>query len=390
MREHLSPKDKPIPSDERIPKRKPTLNQDTQRLDPAQMREHLSPKDKPIPSDERIPKRKPTLNQDTQRLDPAQMREHLSPKDKPIPSDERISNTRSILKEKRISRNRSHSKAEAVEAYSEAKAEMHSEVEPYSETEAVEPYLKIEPYSEDESYSSEDESYSKEIVPYYQNQPESSALVPSISTALEPYKISSMIEQVQPQGILPTLPTFVKEEKNSEPWLTDKLPWGFPRRPPDVAGKIILINQSQELPDYPNVILGLVNMLTELIWMIPNDTMKKEEERLQVTIVRIRTNKEDAKKEELKDVRLIGYLRGANLTLGDLVWFWGWHRKGSLLVRKGYNWTSKAIVETHSMGLIMPALVVLILLGIAFLVFLAWPSVSSGLSSFFLLAPHKP
>ena len=227
------------------------------------------------------------------------------------------------------------------------------------------------------------ESSSRDIVPYQRGA--NYGLVPTNPyTALEPYKVSNAVEQYQPQGILPALPTFVKEDKRP-PHDKDKLPWGLPRRDPDVAGAIILINQSQELPEYPNLIVGLTNLLTELIWLIPNDTMRKEEERLQVTTIRIRC--ED---DEKKDIRLIGYLRGANLTLGDDIWFWGWHRKGSLIARKGYNWTSKAVVTTHTLGLIVPALTLLILLGIGFLLFLAWPSIGSVIDSFVHLVPNKP
>src|SRR5256885_6816659 len=52
------------------------------------------------------------------------------------------------------------------------------------------------------------------------------ALLPSPSTALEPYKISTAIEEYLPQGLLPAMPTFPKEERPNL-WETDKLPWGF-------------------------------------------------------------------------------------------------------------------------------------------------------------------
>ncbi|HWS82860.1 MAG TPA: hypothetical protein VN207_01225 [Ktedonobacteraceae bacterium] len=241
-----------------------------------------------------------------------------------------------------------------------------------------------EVYSEDDGTYSENRSYSRELVPYSLYQPGNSGLIPSSSIALEAYKVSTAIEAYLPQGILPAMPTFPKEE-HFDPFENAKYPWGFPRRAPDVKGTIIQIQQSQELPEYPNLIIGITNMLTELIWLIPNDTMKKEEERLQVTTVRIRCSN-----DEKKDARLIGYLRGANLTLGDAIAFWGWHRKGSIIVRKGFNHTSNAVVDTHTMGLIMPALTLLILLAIGFLMFLAWPSISSAFGSFLRLVPTKP
>jgi translation initiation factor IF-1 len=132
--------------------------------------------------------------------------------------------------------------------------------------------------------------------------------------------------------------------KKDEPPPHDKsqLPWGLPRRDPDVAGTIILIQQSQELPEHPNLITRIISLLRELIWLFSHDSMRREEERMQVTTVRVRCSS-----DEKRDARLIGSLRGANLTLGDNVWFWGWHYKGSLIVRKGYNWTTKAIVSAR-------------------------------------------
>jgi hypothetical protein len=287
------------------------------------------------------------------------------------------------------------------DSYSEIGPEIYSEVahgeqflerglysndDPYSET-GAEIYFEVAHDEQSLEHGSEphsdDEAYSRGVVPYQLGG--SAGVVPiNPNTALEPYKVSNAIEQYQPQGILPTLPTRVKEDKRP-PHDKNQLPWGLPRRDPDVAGTIILIQQSQELPEYPNLIVGLTNLLTELIWLIPNDTMRKEEERLQVTTLRIR-----CENDEKKDIRLIGYLRGANLTLGDEIWCWGWHRKGSLIARKGYNWTSKAVVTTHTLGLIVPALTLLILLGIGFLMFLAWPSISSVVDSVVHLMPNQP
>jgi hypothetical protein len=299
-----------------------------------------------------------------------------------------------ISREQGTSRKRSYPKAEPVEPRPQARDEVDSEVESYvADAELYETRPEVYVDEDVDETSSDDEmdepyaknkSHTKGLVPYSMYQPGNHGLVPIQSTALEPYQISNAMQEYLPQGIVPCMPTFVKEEQRDS-WLDDKLPWGFPRRPPDIAGIIIQIQQSQELPEYPNLILGITNMLTELIWLIPNDTMKSQDERLQVTTVRIRVN------DKIKrDARLIGYLRGANLTLGDTVSFWGWHRKGSLIVRKGYNHTSQAIVDTHTLGLVLPALTLLILLGIGFLLMQAWPSMSSGLGSFLHMVPHKP
>ncbi len=394
-------RNRPLPREGRSPTNKPSSREEPildRRLLPREERvagNKLLSGEEPSPASRPLPRKKPPSST----TKPASG-EDLSSQNKPLSSEMSTLERKSLPRKEQISRKRSSSK---IEANSKAKIDKsYSEPEPYLEDErssepepyprnnpylADESYAEDEAYSEDESYAedeaySEDESYaedeayesySKQLVLYHQNQLAKQA---NLNTALEPYQISADAQAYLPANLLPDLSTFVKEDKQArpKPWETDKLPWGLPRRDPDVEGTIIQIQQSQELPDYPNIVLGIVNMLTELIWLIPNDTMKKEEERLQITTVRVRTSN-----DERRDVRLIGYLRGANLTLGDDVWFWGWHRQGSLTARKGYNWTSKAIISTHSMGLVVPALILLILMGIGFLLFLAEPSIAAGL-----------
>ena len=134
--------------------------------------------------------------------------------------------------------------------------------------------------------------------------------------------------------------TSLDEDRNS-PYDKRKIPWWLPRRDPDIAGKIVQIQQSQELPEYPNLLISFKNLLVELIWrFIPHNTMRREEERWQITTVRVRTS--DGEK---RDARLIGFLRETTITLGDDVWFWGWHRKDCLIVRKGYNWTLDVVIK---------------------------------------------
>ena len=134
----------------------------------------------------------------------------------------------------------------------------------------------------------------------------------------------------------------LKKDEPPPPHDKSQLPWWVPRRDPDIAGTIILINQSQELPEFPNLITRIGSLLHELIWLFSNDSMRREEERMQVTTVHIRCS--NGKK---RDARFIGTLRESNLTLGDYVWFWGRYCKDSLIVRKGYNWTSKTIVAVR-------------------------------------------
>src|SRR5262249_28031897 len=126
------------------------------------------------------------------------------------------------------------------------------------------------------------------------------------------------------------------------------------RRRPDLSGKIIHMREEMEFPDYPSVLRAIVDLMSEFIWMAANQPTHTEGERIQITIIRLRTSD-----GQLKDARLMGYQRGANLSLGDLVSFWGWKRRGSLMVKKGYNHTSKAIIITNVMSMLIPGLIVL-------------------------------
>jgi len=148
----------------------------------------------------------------------------------------------------------------------------------------------------------------------------------------------------------------LEEVENPEPWKTDRLPWYLPRRRPRLTGKIVSMRNEMEFPDYPNVLRALADLIAEFIWIAANQPSHKEGERIQVTILRVRTS--DGR---LQDARLMGYMRGADLTLGDQVSFWGWKRRGSLLVRTGYNHTSRATITTNMMSMFLPGLILLAL-----------------------------
>jgi hypothetical protein len=171
------------------------------------------------------------------------------------------------------------------------------------------------------------------------------------------------MQPYHPQQAL--LQTLIAEEKSlidPEPWRTDRLPWHLPRRRPHLSGKIIHIRSEMEFPDYPSILRAIVDLMSELIWMAANQPAHREGERIQITIVRLRTSD-----GQLKDARLMGYQRGANLSLGDLVSFWGWKRKGSLMVKKGYNHTSKATIITNMMSMLVPGLIVLAIVSALFI-----------------------
>lgn len=195
---------------------------------------------------------------------------------------------------------------------------------------------------------------------------------PAAHRYYEPVSQSATPYQTNDQGgfgssLFP--PTLISEEKSFE--LPDSFPRGLriPRRSPDVTGIIVHVQSAEEFPDYPNFIRAIVDLLTEFIWIVPNQPVHKEGEHILVTTVRIRT--QDGEK---RDVRMQGYLRGANLSLGDMISFWGWQHKGSLIVRTGYNHTSKATVTTHAIGMLIPALIILLILAVGFTIFFLWRS----------------
>jgi hypothetical protein len=62
----------------------------------------------------------------------------------------------------------------------------------------------------------------------------------------------------------------------------------------------------------------------------------------------------------LKDSRVRGVMRGATISLGDQVSLWGMRRNGVLFVGRGFNHTTKGVISTHSIGLLVPALIVIV------------------------------
>ncbi|GHO96374.1 hypothetical protein KSF_064220 [Reticulibacter mediterranei] len=178
------------------------------------------------------------------------------------------------------------------------------------------------------------------------------------------------------EQIFPTIP--IKETKIFR--LPEEFPrsiW-LPRRRPDVTGIIIHVQSAQEFPDYPNLLRALVDLVTEFIWLVPNQPVHKEGERILVTTVRVRLQS-----GEKRDVRIQGNLRGANLSLGDMISFWCWKYRGSLMVRTGYNHTSKAIITTNAIAMFIPAIILLLIL-IAFLAaFFSWNHILPAIPGFF-------
>ncbi len=199
-----------------------------------------------------------------------------------------------------------------------------------------------------------------------------------------PYENSMDLQPYYPQPS--PFQTRVLEEEAAdepEPWKTDRLPWYFSRRRPHLSGRIISTRNEMEFPDFPNVLRALADLMSEFLWIAANQPSHREGERIQITIVRIRTSD-----GHLKDARLMGYMRGADLTLGDQVSFWGWRRRGSLMVKRGYNHTSKATIVTNMMSMFVPGLILLSVVA-AFFVFMVYKAdFFSFIHSFFRIFGH--
>ncbi|MBV9712663.1 MAG: hypothetical protein JO011_17300, partial [Ktedonobacteraceae bacterium] len=117
-----------------------------------------------------------------------------------------------------------------------------------------------------------------------------------------PYTGSKDMQPYYPQPS-PFQTRVLEEERvdDLEPWKTDHLPWYLPRRRPHITGRIISMHNEMEFPDYPNVLRALADLMAEFLWIAANQPSHREGERVQVTILRIRTIE-----GHLRDARLMG------------------------------------------------------------------------------------
>ena len=179
----------------------------------------------------------------------------------------------------------------------------------------------------------------------------------SSPTRLDPYRNQSFA------------PTIITEEKSifvPQPATSDKFPWWFPRRAPDVSGQVIQVQSQQETLHSFDLLTAIVKMIRDMIWMDPHDhsQQNKEKETVFVTRMRIRTSA-----GAQRDASLQGHFTGGNITLGDNVSLWGTKRRGVLLVRRAFNHTSDSVVTTRAMASAAPFLLMLVLLLIALAAF---------------------
>lgn len=140
------------------------------------------------------------------------------------------------------------------------------------------------------------------------------------------------------------------------------------RQPPSIEGIILQVQSQEELPA-ASMSGSIFGFLRDMIWYVPE---QRNRERIKLTSLRIRNAA-----GEQKDARLEGYLTGANLTLGDKVVLWGWDRKGVLIIRKGYNHTSKSSIVSSNMH--SPAkttlLAIVAIASLATLIYLYFPEI---------------
>ncbi|HEY4385284.1 MAG TPA: hypothetical protein VGN34_12560, partial [Ktedonobacteraceae bacterium] len=184
---------------------------------------------------------------------------------------------------------------------------------------------------------------------------------------IQPYQIyETALDIVPPETFSLPLRTRIEEERQVDPerWRTDKLPWYFLRTKPKVAGTVILIETKEEIIDYPDLFAAIATLLVEFVWVLAQvEQQNRESDRIVMTTVRVRTFD-----GTLKDSRVRGNMRGSNVSLGDEISLWGPRRHGVVQVRRGFNHTTQAVISTHSLGLIVPALTIIvsILAGIFF------------------------
>jgi hypothetical protein len=123
-----------------------------------------------------------------------------------------------------------------------------------------------------------------------------------------------------------------------------QFPKGFPQRPPELEGSIMLV-AAQEEPKRTNGAADTVfNTLLDILWAIPggsSSSQSKEKERVYVITLRVRSA-DDVQ----KDIRLEGRLTGVNVAQGDRVSLWGKDRRGLLIFQRGYNHTTNGSITT--------------------------------------------
>ena len=152
-------------------------------------------------------------------------------------------------------------------------------------------------------------------------------------------------------------------EEEREEWQRERLPFGYPRRPPEIFGTLIHVQTQQEQMHSGGMLSAIARQFMDAIWATPGSmSATKEREHQTMNTLRIRTAT-----GARVDARLMGDLTGANLTIGDTISLWGRKRRGTLLISHAYNHTTKSAVTTRAMVSHVGFFLVLLFLVLLFL-----------------------
>lgn len=183
------------------------------------------------------------------------------------------------------------------------------------------------------------QSYPYDKENWLQKYQEDTQIQPALDTR---YQLSTEFE---PAEAITTIVTGQARPEAFPTWMTDKLPFGFPRRPPDLFGTVIHVQSQYERATSFDMSGSFLKQLRDSIWTVSYEQSNPQKDEVLVTTVRLHTS---SGKQE--DIRLHGYLRKANIALGDTISLWGRKRNGAFAVRRAYNHTSKGPITTNALA----------------------------------------
>ena len=181
--------------------------------------------------------------------------------------------------------------------------------------------------------------------------------VNQVGNELSPYQ-TTLRELAPFQNMVPS-----DARRNIRDDVRGPLPFGLAWTRPRLYGTIIALEVREQASDLPNIGGAILMIVAEVFWALLNvHTTREAVERIEVTRLRI-----EASDGSAHDAILLGVQRGANLSLGDTVSLWGHRRRGNLVIHKGYDHTTRSRISSSARGLLLPALLLLLILGVLFL-----------------------
>lgn len=164
-------------------------------------------------------------------------------------------------------------------------------------------------------------------------------------------------EELEDDEQFQTIVREIKEPARSPLETRGRLPRGLPRRPPDITGTLIYVQEQTYHSTPPGFMDAFSKQLLGAIWTSSREQQPDRDRDKVVTRMRIRCFD-----GERRDAYLEGVLTGANVALGDDISLWGRMRKGTLVTRRAYNHTTRSIVTSNSASSQMPVLVILLVI----------------------------